>query len=385
MLSRSIIFITIVLISPNIESKVTKRTLADGINYEHITTSNPHALSIHLLEVNPQKAKIIIEAANGICASSETTSSMALRKNAIAAINGGFFDFGQTSTFKDLFIKFLDIIGMPKYKAFPIYNLKIEDRWLSSSAIPAGTIAWNKQNQDCIIDVMSSTWFIKINDKIYPIAEVNKPNANGPILYNSAYGSTVPTNKQNIEIVIENNCIKEIKESKGNTSIPKKGYVYSIKKSEIDVSKFKIEDKIDIVRNIKSKSFKNWQTMDYILSSTPILIYNNKLSRQIFLNKKDFYANRHPRTAVGILNNKNWLFLVVDGRQKISAGLSLPQLALFMKKRGCTYALNLDGGGSSTFVIENQIVNSPSGREYSLWKGKKAERPISNAILILSK
>ena len=50
-----------------------------------------------------------------------------------------------------------------------------------------------------------------------------------------------------------------------------------------------------------------------------------------------------------------------------------------MRRLGCTYALNLDGGGSSTMVLDNKIVNYLSGREHALIK---KERAVSNAFII---
>jgi exopolysaccharide biosynthesis protein len=58
--------------------------------------------------------------------------------------------------------------------------------------------------------------------------------------------------------------------------------------------------------------------------------------------------------------------LVVDGRQsKISNGAALADLADILGSLGCIEALNLDGGGSSTFVLKDQsgqfvVTNSPS-------------------------
>jgi exopolysaccharide biosynthesis protein len=75
---------------------------------------------------------------------------------------------------------------------------------------------------------------------------------------------------------------------------------------------------------------------------------------------------RHPRTAVGIKHDGSVVFMVVDGRQpSISNGAALADLADILGSLGCCKAINLDGGGSSTFVLldenENfQTMNSPS-------------------------
>jgi Phosphodiester glycosidase len=75
-----------------------------------------------------------------------------------------------------------------------------------------------------------------------------------------------------------------------------------------------------------------------------------------------FVTDRHPRTAVGIKEDgKTLVFVVVDGRQsKRSIGISLPDLAEYMKELGCVQALNVDGGGSSTMMVRNELVSFPS-------------------------
>ena len=82
---------------------------------------------------------------------------------------------------------------------------------------------------------------------------------------------------------------------------------------------------------------------------------------------------RHPRSAIGW--NDRFLFLVqVDGRQpRISVGMTLGELADHMARLGCTEALNLDGGGSSTLWARGQVMNTPC---------EGSERPMGNALLI---
>lgn len=70
--------------------------------------------------------------------------------------------------------------------------------------------------------------------------------------------------------------------------------------------------------------------------------------------------NVAPRTAVGITAPGRLIWLTADGRQKNSVGLSLWELAALMKEIGVVEAINLDGGGSTTMVLDGQIVNSPS-------------------------
>jgi len=73
-----------------------------------------------------------------------------------------------------------------------------------------------------------------------------------------------------------------------------------------------------------------------------------------------FATRRHPRTGVGLRDN-TLVLVTVDGRQPgFSAGMTLRELAQLFRDLGCQEAVNLDGGGSTTMVVRDQVVNSPS-------------------------
>jgi hypothetical protein len=88
-----------------------------------------------------------------------------------------------------------------------------------------------------------------------------------------------------------------------------------------------------------------------------------------------FSRARHPRTAIGISQDSATVYLVVvDGRQPASVGMTLEELANSMIALGAFEALNLDGGGSTTLVLRDSIVNKPSD--------PNGERPVGNAIVV---
>ena len=85
----------------------------------------------------------------------------------------------------------------------------------------------------------------------------------------------------------------------------------------------------------------------------------------------------NPRTAIGIIDNLHYVFVVSDGRTEESEGLSLLELAEFMDSIGVETAYNLDGGGSSTMYFNGEVVNNPttSGRSVK-------ERSVSDIVCI---
>ena len=85
----------------------------------------------------------------------------------------------------------------------------------------------------------------------------------------------------------------------------------------------------------------------------------------------------NPRTAIGIIDNLHYVFVVSDGRTDESAGLSLSQLAEFMKELGVVTAYNLDGGGSSTMYFNGEVINNPTSSGRSI-----KERSVSDIVYI---
>ena len=84
----------------------------------------------------------------------------------------------------------------------------------------------------------------------------------------------------------------------------------------------------------------------------------------------------NPRTAIGMIEPNHYIFVVSDGRTSDNEGLSLYELADFMKNLGVATAYNLDGGGSSTMVYQGEIINTPSGGRHS------RERSVSDIVYI---
>ncbi|MGH2675086.1 MAG: phosphodiester glycosidase family protein, partial [Actinomycetota bacterium] len=90
-------------------------------------------------------------------------------------------------------------------------------------------------------------------------------------------------------------------------------------------------------------------------------------------------CKRHPRTSIGVTGAGKILMVVVDGRRKDSRGVTLGRFARLMQGLNARFALNLDGGGSSTMVVRGRkgglrVVNRPSDG---------GQRKVSSAVLVL--
>ena len=104
-------------------------------------------------------------------------------------------------------------------------------------------------------------------------------------------------------------------------------------------------------------------------------------------------STRASRTAVGIKADGSVVLFMVDGRQSpYSAGMTMAELAAAMEELGCERAINLDGGGSSTFATqrEGDVVSEvdPNGKSAGLTLRCRPsdgyERRVSNTLMVLS-
>ena len=152
---------------------------------------------------------------------------------------------------------------------------------------------------------------------------------------------------------------------------------YSLKECE-DPSKIEVIP----VSNPPHTSLEDWKGIEHIVGGTPVLVTGSSLIEDYTSEQtlESFLIHKHPRTAVGIRENGEWVFVVVDGRfNGFLGGMTIAEMANLMLELRCVEALNLDGGGSSTMVIEGTAINEPCGEIQE--EGKLVEA-VSDAILI---
>ena len=87
----------------------------------------------------------------------------------------------------------------------------------------------------------------------------------------------------------------------------------------------------------------------------PLLIVNGEKTG---LNA--FSGGLSPRTAIGQTADGSVLLLVIDGRQVSSIGATYQDVQTLLYDHGAVNAVGLDGGSSSSLVLYNRVVNSPS-------------------------
>ncbi len=93
-------------------------------------------------------------------------------------------------------------------------------------------------------------------------------------------------------------------------------------------------------------------------------------------NDNSYFCSRNPRTGIAYTADGKVLLVVVDGRSTRSVGMRLREFGNYLIGLGAVYAINEDGGGSSTMWIKGLgVVNHPTD--------STGERPVRNTLLVL--
>ena len=161
-----------------------------------------------------------------------------------------------------------------------------------------------------------------------------------------------------------------------------RGDTHSVKKTNMNGALILSNSGEIIIEKARSSyDYLNSYLEVWVLVTGPLLIQDGVRSRLL---PRSFVDNRHPRTAVGVTNEK-LLLITVDGRHSKAKGMTLPELQDFLSSLGCIQAINLDGGGSTTMWLNIDstmgVVNCPSDNRKFDHKG---ERKVANALVLLS-
>ena len=370
---------------------ITNNTMAED-GYEYTFIENPNQ-KIHLLKIDLNKYNISIARAHNTVFGREKTGDIAERENAEIAINAGFFQIAGNEDGRPTGTLIIngEIFGLrtTKHYVFAIKNNKpyIED-WCPKIEIQIAQTKFTPEKYNKF---------------------ANNPSV---ILYSDRWGrSTLTTFKNRTEIVISKDMKVIDLANHGNNTIPPEGYVLSLPQNQ-DISSIKIGDLVQFKENHYSIFDKSTSA----IMGIPFLIMDG------ITNDKLLDSEKHARTAIGIDKNGKIIILVVEciytkapssltlretqdifQKKNISInelqvndvkkillnelsntnnaeGMSLKELANLMLEQGCTSAINLDGGGSSTLYINGKYINQQIGDEDEA-NGLTTVRPVSDAII----
>lgn len=338
-----------------------------GATYEGITLFTSLGWQkIHLLKVDLTSENIELDVINGTQGLSQrqSLSKIVTENGAIAGINGDFFIMATPSS--------------------PI-GIQVSQGKLVSSPGNRSDMAAFGLTFDKIPQILRLQFYGQVvapNGSTSEIAGINKIGAGYEkiYVYTPDFGKTTPTIPTSIPsltfAVCRGDQIISIQEGK-TIDIPEDGYILAARGAggEFLKNNFTSGDPVTLNLNINP----DISNLKMALGGGAVLVENGQIPASF----SHDIPGKNPRTAIGFTQDKKTMILaVVDGRQNESRGMTQREMAELMRNHGASFALNLDGGGSSTMVTrpfyekEPKVINSVSGG---------VQRLISNAIGIFAK
>ncbi len=358
----------------NAPSGLKSEVIAPGIEHIQITRgykSEKEATGpwfINMLRIDLSQARLRLVHALDEAVGLETVSSMAARYGALAAVNSGYFR--TTGTYRG------DSVGIE------VLDGKILSE--SNNARAAVGLIDRRGRQELFFAHLKFDGMVVAGLNVnHAIDGLNRPRAdNELIVFTPEFHRTTLSEPNGLEIIVRRDRVVDLRDLKGSSTIPADGFVISTLGSARDWAlknlrrgaRVRIDLSLSPVEPDQAASLKQATS---IIGGGPQLIKNGRIEITNAAEKilPSFVSDGHPRTAIAKLKSGQILLVTVDGRQPgESIGMSLTMLADLLIEFGAVEAINLDGGGSTTMVIRNKLVNKPSDAS--------GERPVSDAILL---
>ena len=326
-----------------IKRKYPKATIVDvdsGIKHIKVTKYyDGRPVRINIVEIDLKLAenfelKPALSSTSNNLKSRKTITTIAKNTNSIVAVNGTYF---KPQTGVPLGTLMID---------GKLYTGPVFDR--VAMGIFDNGFDMERVQFDSVLEGSKSS--IKVDN-------INQPRmlATHVIAYSNDWGKTSPASpKYGFQIAIKDN--KVVGASYSSLSIPEGGYVIVGPAKLLKPLAF--EKKVEL----KIGTSPDWKNVNHIISGGPYLVKNSEVFVDMTAQKLGSVGGKNPRTAIGYTKDNEMIMVAVDGREGSSVGMTLMQLANFMKSLGCVNAMNLDGGGSTVMYVNGQVVNRPQVR-----------------------
>ena len=333
----------------------TRETLAPGLEHVVLVRADP-PLQVHVARISAGaavslRAVLSNDRVAGPDPQLERTSSMCARVHCILGVNA---DFGVDQ---------------------PLGGLVTDGRFLRS---PSSTHHQVSMTSDGALEDDALDWsgqLLATDLQALRLDGVNVPRTPGKVvLYTPAFGPSTQTEGRGTDLVVRvvqpagefrlgQTALVELvslAEGVADAPIPAGGAVLSGEGAGAEALR-QLWGRVS-AGTAGKQAFVRLDSDAQVVESvggSPILI---KDGRRWFTDPgDDFTGGRHPRTLVGWTPGGDVLLVTVDGRQpELSVGMTLYEAADLLLSLGATEGINLDGGGSTTFVTGTTVVNHPS-------------------------
>ncbi|MEW8972561.1 MAG: phosphodiester glycosidase family protein [Tissierellaceae bacterium] len=341
--------------------------LSSGVTYENIkrfTVSgwwNINVLRVDLSDEYTELKGLFNE--NGI-PNRDRVSVMVDKHNALAAVNGDYFNYSPLPSAMGTLINDGEVISSPielSYALPSFYltnsnqgNVGYLDRRINATNLTKGTAV--------VINTLN-----KVTPEFDTLTVLNK-NWGSKSIGNRFHNDLV-------EVLVKDNMVQEVRVGQAAFDIPQEnGYVIAGRGKNAEA--LRNFSKNDVV-NLEVQTVPDVEGIKFAIGGGSIILKDGELSLTNINSK-----GNQPRTGIGINKDSTELILVtIDGRDTSFKGVSQEMFGAILKELGAYNAMNLDGGGSTAMAIKplgeskSKLVNKPS---------EGSERSVVNSVGIFS-
>ncbi len=358
-----------------------------GVEYKHLVAAGPN--QVYVARMDRSVENLIVESAIGqgkLSGGTERMTDMYARydqainywdqswgsRNRVAVAINGFFYGGQLAP-----------PGVP-------HSGQVHSGWYAKRFDEEGSgFSWKLDRSafigECLVHKEDKNFITHVNSgltrRIDGINLVTQNN--GLYLYTPQFDAMTGTGDSDMELLLELSRpallipppnqsvvghVREILDLQGDSEIPFDHLVLSVRgpaRNQVLNMGIQIGDEIKINQQItdykgdcSTVSGQTWTKAYAGIGGFPVILRDGVIP-DFEAEEVDQWSVRHPRTAVAY-NDEYIFFIVVDGRNPgISVGMNYEELALFARDTlGADWAINEDGGGSSTMVVNGRVVNN---------------------------
>ena len=355
-------------LSCSAQAQIWNKRVAPGLEYRmQYDPGGPWA--IHVLRfisgstatfLRPELAQGVVYT-NDSSDGCEPISAMVTRTKAIAGINGDFFPFtGQ-------------VLG----------GLVRDGQILSSPGYPRAVFAWGPGGGTVgeVKFAASAEW----SGGSAPVLGLNRTCQNDDLVLNTSAAGIAQQKGQGICLVLDvgsavwsPDCqvqatVKQIVQNAPAEPIAQnQAALVATGTRAAALQSLKVGDSIKLSVHLTGL---DWSQVRNVIGGGPFLIRGGKLAIdwQAEAFKPAFATARHPRTAIGKTADGDILLVAIEGGCPYSVGATLDEEARILLRLGCVDAINLDGGGSTTFNLRGLTLNRPSDG---------VERKVASGVLV---
>jgi hypothetical protein len=335
--------------------------IADGVLLYRLANPSlldlPGPIAVQVLRLDPTKIDLRSTLANDRVMALETIPEMAVRTHAIAAVNAGFF-----------VVRNGDPAGL----------LEVAGELVSETALMRGAFGVVRVSGKpirLVFDRVTAavTMRLRVGDVAFtvPIDGIDTTRVRGKLmLYTPHFGEDSDTAGTGVEWEVAGTPprVTGRRPNAGKTPIPRDGFVLSFGGTVLPTAL----ERLDTGQHVSfdttfQTSFgtlpDTWAEAADIVGGAGLLVYKGApvtdwSEEQL---RAGFTIERHPRTMIGTSRGGAIWVITVDGRNpQVSVGMTFAELQRLALGLKLTYALNLDGGGSTTMVVKGNVVNHPS-------------------------